>query len=350
MKVQISLLMAFCFCMLTLNVQAKKWRVNNLLDAPAQVDFNQLTDAVDAANAGDTIYVEGSALTYQGGVAIFKKLTIIGPGYLKDQDNVQPSAGNRMPAVIGNGGITIGEGSDGTYITGLTIYLNPNATAVFIGNTSDITFTRNRSGAIFFVNGTSSEVNLSENIKITRNLLCDGISFGNNTIANQVLISNNLIRGDGIRINPNSSLSILNASTISYNTIASNLIISVTGCNIFNNYVGGINPEFNNISVCDNILSNNTSDNQAIVASCSSNVIDSYDASSFICDNDNWVLPFPDQSDNHGAYSFDSCCPYYSNNPISPANLPAIPVIYETDIESCGDTSIQVVLKVRSNN
>lgn len=328
---------------------AKIWRVNNALMVPSQVDFNELTDAVSSAMvvAGDTIYVEGSAQEYEGGVMIHKQVTIIGPGYLLDQGNVQPTSCNQLPAVIGSGGITFGVGSDGTYISGMTIYLNPNSVSVIFQKTSNITFTRNNTANIRFAVGVANDVNYCQNITITRNLICGRIEFSSYSTTNTILIANNLIRDD-ITINPNSNFSIVLNGTIIYNLFNHLGRINVMGCEIAYNYVESIESDTDNISIHDNILHNNSTDNQAIVADDPSNVIDPYDDNAFNCDSDNWTLPVADQSPLHGAYNgFD---PYYSDNAISPANLPAIPVIYNCRVQACGDETIDFEADVRTNN
>lgn len=48
--------------------------------------YDNLQEAIDAASAGDTLYVAGSNANY-GGIAIDKKLTLFGNGYLDDATN-----------------------------------------------------------------------------------------------------------------------------------------------------------------------------------------------------------------------------------------------------------------------
>lgn len=69
----VALLIFFCQ-----NASAKIWRVNN--NTGVQADYTTLSDAVTAANPGDTIYLEASPTSY-GGATINKKLIIIGAGY-----------------------------------------------------------------------------------------------------------------------------------------------------------------------------------------------------------------------------------------------------------------------------
>ncbi len=57
------------------------WTVSNHHDSPGQ--FTSVQDAVDAASAGDTIYISGSPTYYDEGTAIFvrKQLVLIGAGF-----------------------------------------------------------------------------------------------------------------------------------------------------------------------------------------------------------------------------------------------------------------------------
>jgi hypothetical protein len=61
-------------------VNAKVWRVNNNNGTGVVADFNNIQAAVDAAAAGDTIYIEGSAIVYSG-PRVQKRLVFIGSGY-----------------------------------------------------------------------------------------------------------------------------------------------------------------------------------------------------------------------------------------------------------------------------
>jgi hypothetical protein len=66
------------FALLVLNSNATVRTVSNNTDIPAQ--YNNLQTAIDAASAGDTILVAGSATSY-GNITIGKKLVVYGAGY-----------------------------------------------------------------------------------------------------------------------------------------------------------------------------------------------------------------------------------------------------------------------------
>ncbi|MCB0522542.1 MAG: hypothetical protein H6577_16060 [Lewinellaceae bacterium] len=340
------------FATLAMPAFAKKWRVNNALTVPTQVDFNELKDAVDSptVSAGDTVYVEGSAQPYQGNIQIFKKLTIIGPGFFLEQANLQPTLCSHLAATIGGApGITLKEGSSGSYITGLNIFSDfGNPISIMIEKVSNLTITRNRMELIRFENGTASNIIACSNIFITRNIIERDLAFGCYNTINAVYITNNLIMGDiDNYCGSDTQVNILNG-TVYNNTFKANSLLWIRGSDIAYNYVGTIDSEPMNQMIHHNILSLSNAQNQAIVASNSTNVMDPYNDGSFNFETDNWTLLPPDQTTTHGAYNGGD--PYYSDNPVSPANLPAWPAIYQCTVQPCGDTNIQVQFKVRVND
>lgn len=111
------ILLAICFVNIG-NVNAKVWRVNN--NPGVNADFSTLQTAHDAANAGDTLYIEGSATSY-GDLTVLKKLVIIGTGYcLSDNPKTQY---NRYPSTCG------------TFTFGFTTNSIGSITATSIGST-----------------------------------------------------------------------------------------------------------------------------------------------------------------------------------------------------------------------
>ncbi|MEE9465196.1 MAG: hypothetical protein V3W14_06460 [Candidatus Neomarinimicrobiota bacterium] len=86
-------------------------RVNN--NAGADADYTTLQDAQNAAGAGDTIYVEGSAAAY-GNSTITERLYIVGPGYFLDE-NPETQANTQMASLSTT---YFAAGSEGTVVTG----------------------------------------------------------------------------------------------------------------------------------------------------------------------------------------------------------------------------------------
>jgi len=80
-------LLFFVILALSLQVDAKIWRVNN--NAGITADFTTIQDAHDAALNGDTIYVEASTKSY-GSLRTVKNLFIIGTGlFLNENPEIQ---------------------------------------------------------------------------------------------------------------------------------------------------------------------------------------------------------------------------------------------------------------------
>lgn len=332
------LLPAF-LCLFILPAKATKVRVNNTLSAPDQVDFNQLGAAIMAASAGDTIYVEGSPIAYEGGVILDRPITIIGPGYLLENN---PNVCNHLNATIGGGpGLIINSGADGSFITGLNFTSSFSLAGIRIDQNSDpisnITITRNRIYSINFSTGTNASF-----VFIDRNMICEDIGFFASTNINNLHITNNLIIGD---INDFGSLIDISNSSIRNNTFKANSTIWIEGSVISYNYVGKIESEPNNISINNNILGKvNDPDNDFIKSVTPSNICDPYEDDSWGCNDDNWLFAFSDETDTHGAYNGAN------SYPVPFANLPALPIIEACSVQTCGDSTIQVQFVIRNYN
>lgn len=108
------------------------WTVDSNTSRPA--DFRSLQEAHDGAltQPGDVLHVIASSVTY-GPLNMTKPLTIIGPGYLLDQNLEFTTAAPSARA----DGIVFSAGSSGSLITGLEIISNVNFA------TSNVTLKRN---------------------------------------------------------------------------------------------------------------------------------------------------------------------------------------------------------------
>lgn len=126
----ISLVLTFVAC-LSLSSFATIWRVNNNggVDAP----FTTIQTAHDGALAGDTIYIEGSAVGY-GSLTANKPLHYFGPGYfLGENDSTQANPASAMIDVV-----TFSSGAAGSSMRGMTV------TSRIDINESNIIIKRNR--------------------------------------------------------------------------------------------------------------------------------------------------------------------------------------------------------------
>lgn len=188
---------------------ATVWHVNNTEGVIA--DFTALQTAFDDVNVvdGDTLYVYGSTTSY-GGVALTKRLCLIGPGYfLAENPDTQAI---KLEAYIST--LSLNSGSENSFVTGLFFR---KVTA----NASDVVISKNR------FNASSYNTNLSiagNNIVVDRcyfyligSYECIKITGSNAVIINNIiynqstsntyraidmeasgsaLISNNVIRGN----------------------------------------------------------------------------------------------------------------------------------------------------------
>lgn len=127
-------LAAIVFTLLTEQVSARIWRVNNasnyngttlfgeyLGGSATNPVFSQINDAIkwNPLKNGDTLHVEGSAAVY-GDADISKKLVIIGPGYfLGENPNVST---NINSASISS--ITFNTGSETSQVLGMNVISN----------------------------------------------------------------------------------------------------------------------------------------------------------------------------------------------------------------------------------
>ncbi len=165
---------------LAYNANATKWRLNN--NPGINANFSDWNSAYATANDNDTIFVEGSTISY-GDITISKPLTIIGPGYFLSE-NPQTQ---KLLVTAKFGYFTINNGSSGSLITGLDI---TNGINIACGNISVI---KNKLYAVY----------LSSNISCSNILICQNYikwEIVNNTGASiyNVIISNNIINGSNI--------------------------------------------------------------------------------------------------------------------------------------------------------
>ena len=130
MKTKFVLTALLVFALSSAAAYAEIWRVDNNIGSSG--DFTTAQDAHDDAGDGDTLYFIGSPTSY-GSLTMTKKLTIYGPGYFLDEN--PDTQQNKNSATIGQ--LNFEEGSENSYVSGMTISSNLNI------NTNDITLQRN---------------------------------------------------------------------------------------------------------------------------------------------------------------------------------------------------------------
>ncbi|NVO21227.1 MAG: hypothetical protein HXX13_16110 [Bacteroidetes bacterium] len=200
------------------------WRVNN--NPGISANFTNFTAAQSAATPNDSLYFEGSTVSY-GNITITKPLVIIGPGYfLSENPETQV---NLATAKFGN--VVFNTGCSGTIISGLEV------TGYITIGESNITIKRNYTKSIYF-NCTTSY----ENIMIAQNYIYGGIENNTGTsLVNNIIISNNYTRFSG-----------------SYNNNAINLATNFSGTIINNVFDCAYSLNVHNFLIMNNLLTTGT--------------------------------------------------------------------------------------------
>jgi hypothetical protein len=234
---QITTLLAFML-LATVSLKATVHTVSNDPNQPAQ--WTNLQNACNNANAGDTIYVQGSPTDY-GNFSIKKKLHIIGAG-IKPYPNTSNSYSSKV-GTISLDTVSYTSGASGTIIEGMTIGIINS----FVG-CKNITLRRNY---FYFLN--YSTVNLynitnllvynnmvfsynftisaSTNVLIMNNIVGCGISNGSTTTT----ISNNVFVRNGAQ-----AFGACDISTITNNIFYYSEVAGATNCTFSNNIGIGI--------------------------------------------------------------------------------------------------------------
>jgi len=301
-------------------------RVNNNPNFDA--DYTNLQDANDHASNGDTIYIEGSATSYDG-ADISKSVTIIGPGYfLSENDTTQA---NGLEAKF-NGNINFNTGSEGSIITGCRI---SNYTNLYI-NTNDISVIRCYLYSISFSNS-------PDNILIHQNYIANDIGLNNhNTITNSI-ISNN--------ISGQVYLSSSSGNVLIANNVITSYYINCYNSTIQNNIIttGQISENTGN-SITNNILSGsgtNANGNQYSVDM--STVFVDFDGSLNYSTDGKWQLKTGSPAIGAGIGGVD-CGAFGGTVPYVLSGLPMLPHIYEASIPVTVNSQdgLSVTIKVMS--
>src|SRR5262245_32854106 len=118
---------------LSANLFATIRTVSNVPGTVAQ--YTNIQAASDAAVSGDTIYIQGSAVMYDGFTISNKRLIIIGPGMIPMQ-NFMPDPATVLDITIN------GSGSSRTEIQGLVV--NGTITVTSFSHPDSLRFIRNR--------------------------------------------------------------------------------------------------------------------------------------------------------------------------------------------------------------
>jgi len=356
-KITILTVLAIMFAM---NLNATVWTVNNYHGA---ADFTTLQDAIDGASAGDTLYIEGSAVGYGDGI-LDKQLVIIGAGYwLNENDTTQA---NKESSRIGK--ITFNSGSENSVIEGLYLYYSSSSFNLITINADGINIARNfiypnknsasPSGYGIYINGDRSNITIKQNwIDAKNNDIGHhgsvyGIYFSG--IPTNCLIMNNFIRsyqtgamGEtyAIALNNNSSnyLRVVNnviwgTVTTFYTEHTNNILLSGS----YNNGLG--DGGWNNI--CNSTQYPAGNNNQQNIEMNSVFV----DYEKYI--DNGYILK--DDSPANGAGILGGDCGVFGSgtgtHPYVLSGMPEIPAIFEATVTPVGTTSLPVNIKATSHN
>jgi hypothetical protein len=337
-----------------LSAKASIYRVNNNPGTAAQYTVAQT--AHDACNPGDTLYIEGTTISY-GTLNISKKINIIGPGYFLAQNpNTQVNPTSALFTLI-----NCNAGSAGTYLTGLDINDLMLATGV-----NNIVIKRNHIGCPTCYNSVSSSGVLylqgsNANILIIQNYVscsqnygsgkgspialmagCSNITIGNNycegtgsgydviyvDVAASAVITNNIFKGT------------TNAPVTINNSTFNNNFILTPGSPSFN---GSSNSQNNNFSIYSQLdTTGGNVHNNHINIPMATLVVGTGSS------DGQWKLKAGSPAIGAG-YGGGDCGIFGGSDPYVLSGLPTVPAIYFFSAPSSGSGTLPVQVKIMSH-
>jgi len=314
-------------------MQAKTWRVNN--NAAMNPNFTSFAEAQSAVGANDTLYFEGSTVSY-GNILLTKPLVLFGTGYFLEENPQTQS--NSITAKFGTVGFNAG--SSGSSINGFELLGNTTI------STSNISVTHCYTKNIQF-NSSSTTIG---NILLLGNYVNPttygnyGVSLaGTNPVFN-VIISNCFITGNSVSA---ISLSDIASGQILNNTIQSD--IRVYNFKISNNIQRSGSVTLNN-----NLFYNNISYGTEFPAGNGNqqniNMTDVFVGSTGNSTDGQWQLK-PYSSAKGAGNDGTDCGMFGGSSPYVLSGLPTIPAIYEIIMPSTGDNinGIDVTIKAKTH-
>lgn len=314
----LSIVLAFA-----LTAQAKVWRVNNI--AAMNANFTSFVAAQSTVSANDTLYFEGSTVSYED-IVLTKPLVIIGPGYFLEENPQTQS--NFITAKFGTIGFTTG--SSGSILAGLVVQ---DKITISVSN---ISITKCNIGGISLNNAT-----VSGDILLLQNYIKGGFSdyYSRNTIFN-LIISNNYISS-------NTSFGTTTSGSIYNNIIVGSLLVSnfTINNNIMMGYSSDQNNNVFNNNICNGIqfpIGNGNQQNvimSGVFVGATGNSTDGQ-----------WQLKEYSPAIGKGNDGTD-CGMFGGSSPYVLSGLPSIPAIYEITMPATGDNinGIDVTVKAKTH-
>lgn len=326
-----------CFGFLAAN--ATSWRVNN--NPAIDADFSTFEADVAGASAGDTLYMEGSNLTYGEGV-LTKPLVMIGPGFfLTENDSTQVS---NLEANFET--FVIDSTASGSRVYGCEFDDNVEI------NGSNVIFARNW---VYGISNYGTGIKVGEeneviNVSIVQNV-CNNIKGGYNSYdpaSNNVLVANNIIGGK-IQFHSLSTLVITNnvvkGEVNVYNSIVKNNI---------HHYSPGFGFRVNEGNIFEYNLTAKTTPPPGIgnIGDIDPNeVFADFGGTLGYSTDGKWQLKEGSPAIGAGENGID-CGAFGGTSPYVLSGLPAVPHIYEAIVPTSGSAAsgLPVIIKVKSQN
>lgn len=309
-------------------------RVNN--NPGVNDTYTTLQAAVDAATAGDTIFIEGSATEYAG-ATITKKLTLVGPGFLLGEN---PKTQACTVEATFNSDISFESGSGGSAIMGCVL----NNYDLLI-NVSDMLIIRNK---LYDLNFDSN----SNNVLVAQNWIYR-IKATNGSITNSI-ISNNIIRREIEALNTSGPLVVTNNIFLLYESYP-NYPIDCHNASIQNNILSALKANIqantgNDIS--NNIMAIAGTDADGNLYNIDMNtVFADFSGSLGMSKDGKWKLKDGSPAIGAGSGGVD-CGIFGGSSPYVLSGIPDLPHIYDASVPATATsgTGLQVTIYLKSGD
>jgi hypothetical protein len=219
----------FLLLMATMASAQNILRVNNT--AGVNAPFTTLAAAITAAGVNDIIMLESSVTSY-GNIVIAKKVTIVGPGYLLNENlGFQTTA---VPATIR--AMTLNAGAEGTIVSGVTFSITAAGDCLTINGVSNVTISN-----CYWTNSRILLTGTANNLAFIGNYLT-GVNAFTATYTGTIF-TNNYIVGSQFGNTAASPFTISNNVLVGNNGAASGC--EILNCDVRNNIFTGTAPIFN---------------------------------------------------------------------------------------------------------
>jgi len=332
-SLRLSLIVVMLQTVITINVFATIWNVSNIDNS---ANFKSLMAAHDSEKviAGDTLYVYGSTLNYDGEFICKKMLNIIGPGYFLNEN--QETQANITPAKIGI--IEFSPGSEGSSISGMSI----SKLYIYCNN---ITIKRNN---ILISSNDQYGINLVregeiQNIIIVQNFINarNGIHFA--SASNHIMIFNNIIKSVGHTIYMHSN----DYAIIKNNVLYGNM--RVYNSTFYNNIRSGGGT----VDLVDSDVQYNL-DYGTKFGTINGNMVNVDMSTVFIgqgSEDGKWQLAENSPAKNAGDNGVD-CGAFDGTDPYILSGIPMLPSIYYLNVPAIASeiSGLPVHIKIKSRN